>query len=105
MRGVVATVKIDRNSTKGVSGAYRGPARPGAPAPGDPVSPGPHQVDQVTVSEKASRVSQVKSQLNNLPQVRAELIAQLKDEIDRGTYKVEARKLAERLLKARVLDE
>lgn len=101
----MATVKIDRNSTKGVSGAYRGAARPVAPVPAGPVSTGPSQVDQVIVSEKASRAAQVKTHLSSLPEVRAELIARLKEEIDKGSYKVESRKLAEKMLKARVLDE
>lgn len=57
------------------------------------------------VSEKASRASQVKTHLSSLPEVRAELIARLKEEIDKGSYKVESRKLAEKMLKARVLDE
>lgn len=99
-------MKIDRNSTKGVVGAQRGAAvRPGTPQPAGPVSAGPNQVDQVTVSEKASRATRVKTQLAALPEVRAELIAQLKQEIDSGAYRVESRKLADKLLKARVLDE
>lgn len=98
-------MKIDRTNTSGVSGAYRGPARPGAQVPGGPVSSGSPQTDQVTVSQKASRASQVKGQMTHLPEVRAELLARLKDEIDTGKYKVESRKLAEKMLKARVLDE
>jgi flagellar biosynthesis anti-sigma factor FlgM len=102
----VATVKIDRNSSKGVSGAYRGAApRPSAPLPTSPVSTGPNQVDQVTVSEKASRASAVKAKLAAAPEVRADRIAQLKEAIDAGSYRVESRQLADKLLKAKVLDE
>jgi len=101
----VADVKIERNGTKGVSGTYRGSStRPATPQPINPAS-ATNQLDQVTVSEKASRASAVKAQLADLPEVRAELIQQLKAQIDEGSYKVEAKKLAAKMRKARVLEE
>ncbi len=100
----MADVKIERNGTKGVHGVYRGGTPSPASQPANPVS-GSNQVDQVTLSEKASRASEVKSQLTELPDVRTELIQQLKAQIEEGSYKVEARKLAAKLRKARVLEE
>lgn len=94
-------MKIDRTNINGVKAPYS--VRPGAP-PAAPAAPGP-QADQLTLSEKVSRAADIKAQLAARPEVRARLIAEIKQQIAAGAYKVDARKLAERLLKAGVLEE
>lgn len=97
----MAAVKIDRTSVNGIQAPYS--VRPGAP-PAAPAAPSP-QADQLTLSEKVSRAADVKAQLAARPEVRARLIAEIKQQIASGSYKVDARRLADRLLKAGVLDE
>lgn len=97
----MAAVKIDRTSMNGISAPYG--VRPGAP-PAAPAAPNP-QADQLTLSEKVSRAADIRAQLAARPEVRARLVAEIKEKIASGAYKVDARRLAERLLKAGVLDE
>lgn len=99
-------VKIDRNRAKGIAGAYRGAAaHPAAPTAPEQHTQAVSQADQVTVSNKARQVSGLTAQLSSLPEVRTEQIARLKAQLSAGNYRVDSRKLADRLLKARVLDE
>lgn len=66
---------------------------------------GSERSDQVTLSSRASQASNMVQTLASAPDVRAGLIARLREEIANGSYKVSAHRLADGLLAAGVLSE
>ena len=74
----------------------RAPHRPPAPAEAGP--PQPYGVDELDISSQADLVSQVR----DLPEIRADRVAQIRAQIQAGTYES-----ADKLDKAldRLLDE
>lgn len=99
-------MKIDRRDISGLPSVQR----PGFPRAGHRVrrsaeSPGAQPADQLSLSDRTVQVSELKPALAALPAVRVELIAQLKEQIARGEYRVDPHQLAERLLRAGVIDE
>ena len=63
------------------------------------------KTDKVILSPKAKEIQQAKLLLSSFAEVREEKVAQIKKEIENGTYQVESQKLAEKLLKDHLLDE
>ncbi|MFZ5814016.1 MAG: flagellar biosynthesis anti-sigma factor FlgM [Bacillota bacterium] len=99
-------MKIDRQRIKGVTGTPRVESpRPPAPAERPAGSSQVPATDHVVLSSRTLQVSELQPALGALPAVRAELIEQLKERIARGEYSVGSQALAERLLRARVIDE
>jgi negative regulator of flagellin synthesis FlgM len=56
------------------------------------------KVDKVNLSPVARDVSQIRAAVNGLPEVREEKVQNIKDSIDKGTYKVEPEKIAGKML-------
>lgn len=95
-------MQIDPTRLSGV------PAAPVTPAATPPVagsqaaptaaatSSGP--ADQVSLSRQASEVQAAHVALAQTPEVRTELVEKLKAEIAAGTYRVDADRIAERLI-------
>jgi len=67
----------------------------GAAAPA-PVAAG--QTDQVVLSQKAAEIHAAQQALAAMPDVRAEKVAQLKAQMAAGTYRVDAERIAEKLI-------
>lgn len=63
------------------------------------------KTDKVILSPRAKEIQQAKLLLGSFAEVREEKVAQIKKEIENGTYQVESQKLAEKLLKDHLLDE
>jgi negative regulator of flagellin synthesis FlgM len=67
-------------------------------------TPGPSQVqsgeDTVSLSQIMERISTVSDFLDELPDVRAERVAQLKAKIEAGEYSVDSKEVAKKLLAA-----
>lgn len=99
-------MKIDRTNIKGPAGAYRTIAsRPVFSQQGTAGSKGAATADKVDVSNKAKQASALKAKLQSAPEVRIELVQRLKAQIDAGKYSVDPHKVAEKLLKSKILDE
>jgi len=96
-------MRIERSSVKGPSRTYR-VDRPAAPQAGGPVSVAAG-ADKVDVSDKVRQAGAIHTRLLEAPEVRAELVERLRSQIESGNYKPDVRQVAERLLKAKVLDE
>jgi len=99
-------MKIDAREIAGLPGV----PRPGFARPGDRVrrgaeSSGAQPPDQLSLSDRTVRVSDLQPALSALPAVRAELVARLKEQIARGEYQVDPHRLADRLLRAGVIAE
>ena len=57
------------------------------------------KTDTVVISDAAKRVQDARTQLDEIPDVREDKVAELRNQIQNGTYKVDAEKTAEKLLK------
>jgi len=97
-------MRIERPS-KGVGEAYRvGGARPTTAPSETQGTQTPGQLDSVSVSQKAQQATALRSKLKAAPEVRMDLVQRIKAEVEAGTYNVSPEKVAEKLLKSRVLD-
>lgn len=61
-------------------------------------------VDKVDVSERAVQVASLKAKLGTAPEVRTELVERIKAQVDAGQYSVDSHKVAETILRAKVLE-
>ena len=59
--------------------------------------------DEVILSSKAQELGQLQKTMNEIPDVRAERIDQLKQQIQAGNYHVSGTDIAQRLLQSGVL--
>ncbi len=63
------------------------------------------RADQVVVSDKAREAAALRAKVKSAPQVRTELVERIKAQVEAGTYKVDPRKVAEKMLRAGVFKE
>ncbi|HYF93337.1 MAG TPA: flagellar biosynthesis anti-sigma factor FlgM [Symbiobacteriaceae bacterium] len=61
--------------------------------------------DGVVLSAEAQQVLALKDKVAQAPEVRQQRIEELRRQIEAGTYRPDARQIAEKMLKARVFDE
>ena len=57
------------------------------------------KTDTVVISDAAKRVQEARAQLDDIPDVREDKVAELRNQIQNGTYQVDAEKTADKLLK------
>ncbi len=57
------------------------------------------KTDTVVISEAAKRIQETRAKLDEVPDVREDKVAELRNQIQSGTYQVDAQKTAEKLLK------
>ena len=57
------------------------------------------KTDTVVISEAAKRIQETRAKLDEVPDVREDKVAELRNQIQNGTYQVDAQKTAEKLLK------
>jgi negative regulator of flagellin synthesis FlgM len=60
------------------------------------------KTDTVVISDAAKRIQEARAQLDKLPDVREDKVADLRDQIQNGTYQADAEKTAGKLLKEHV---
>ena len=63
------------------------------------------KADTVVISDAAKRIQEAKVQLDELPDVREDKVAQLKKQIENGTYEVNAEKTADKLIKEHLIND
>ena len=63
------------------------------------------KADTVELSDTGKRVQEAHKQLENIPDIREDKVAQLKEQIENGTYEVDAEKVAEKMLKDSLLND
>jgi negative regulator of flagellin synthesis FlgM len=61
--------------------------------------------DRVLLSPMAKDIQMAKSQLQAIPDVRAEKVTEIKNQISQGTYPVSSEKIAHRLMGESLLNE
>ena len=57
------------------------------------------KTDTVVISDAAKRIQEARAKLDDIPDVREEKVADLRNQIQNGTYKADAEKTADKLLK------
>lgn len=65
----------------------------------------PSRGDEVSLSPEAQQVLALKDKIAQTPEVRQQRIAELRRQIESGTYRPSGRDVADSMLKARVFDE
>ena len=60
--------------------------------------------EKVDLSTKAKDIQQAQNALNNLPDVREEKVQEIKVQVEKGTYKVNAEEIADKMVKESIVD-
>jgi negative regulator of flagellin synthesis FlgM len=63
------------------------------------------KADTVVLSDMAKTVQEAQTQLESIPDVREEKVAALKEQIENGTYEIDADKIADKMLRDSLLDD
>ncbi len=58
-----------------------------------------NKADTVALSNAAKNIQEAQKQLEAIPDVREDKVAQLKEQIENGTYEMDAEKIADKMLK------
>lgn len=65
----------------------------------------PAKGDGVVLSKEAQQVLALKDKVAQAPEVRQQRIEELRKQIEAGTYRPDARQIADKMLKSKVFDE
>ena len=63
------------------------------------------KADTVELSDMGKRVQEANKQLENIPDIREDKVAQLKEQVEKGTYEVDAEKVADKMLRDTLLND
>lgn len=63
------------------------------------------KADTVVLSDTAKKVQEAQKQLETLPDVREDKVAQLKEQIENGTYEIDEEKIAGKIIKDSLLND
>ncbi len=63
------------------------------------------KTDTVVLSDTAKTVQEAQTQLESIPDVREEKVAELREQIESGTYEIDAEKIADKMLKEALLND
>ena len=61
--------------------------------------------DTVVISDAARRVQEARKQLDEIPDVREDKVAQVRSQIQNGTYQIDADKIAGKMIKEGLLND
>ena len=89
---------IGRGNVGRVTGEGIEAARPPGEADASRATGG---ADQLALSSRAEEIRAARAALAETPEVRAERVAELKAQIEAGTYQIDADRVAERILNPR----
>ncbi len=99
-------MKIDPSRLHSIGRSKVGGIRPAdvdgvSPVGGTGAASAAGDVDRLALSHRAEEIRAARAALAETPEVRARRVAQLKAQIEAGTYRVDADTVAERILKPR----
>jgi negative regulator of flagellin synthesis FlgM len=63
------------------------------------------KTDTVVISDAAKRIQEVRSQLDEVSDVDEEKVARLRNEIENGTYQINADKIAAKMIKEGLIND
>ncbi len=61
--------------------------------------------DTVVISDAARRIQDARRQLDEIPDVREDKVAQLRNQIQNGSYEIDAEKIAGKMIKEGLLND
>ncbi len=61
--------------------------------------------DKVVLSPRAKEIQEAKKLLDSVPDIQEEKVARIKEQIENGTYKIDAKKIAQKMIKESLLNE
>ena len=64
-----------------------------------------NKADTVALSNAAKNIQEAQKQLEAIPDVREDKVAELKEQIENGTYEIDAEKIADKMLKDALLND
>ena len=65
----------------------------------------PPKTDTVVISETAKRVQDAKAQLDSIPDVRADKVAEIKSRVENGSYEIQPDKIADKMIRESLLND
>ena len=63
------------------------------------------KADTVVISDAAKRIQEARRQLDEIPDVREDKVSQLRNQIQNGTYEINADKIAGKMIKESLLND
>ena len=63
------------------------------------------KADSVAISDAAKKVQEARNQLNGIPDVREDKVSQLRNQIQNGTYEINADKIAGKMIREGLLND
>jgi len=63
------------------------------------------KTDTVVISDAAKRIQEAKMQLDEIPDVREDKVAQIKKQIENGTYEINAQETAAKMIKEHLIND
>ena len=73
--------------------------------PNDKAGNAAAKTDTVVISDAAKRIQEIRSQLDEIPDVREEKVAQLRQQIENGTYEIKPDKIAEKIISEGLIND
>jgi negative regulator of flagellin synthesis FlgM len=61
--------------------------------------------DTVVLSDAANRIQEAQSQIKAIPDVRTDKVAELKSQIEKGTYEIKSEAIAEKMIRDSLLND
>ncbi len=61
--------------------------------------------DKVVLSPRAKEIVEAKKNIDSIPDIREEKVAAIKKELEKGTYKIDGKKVAFNMIKESILNE
>jgi len=61
--------------------------------------------DKVALSNRARQIQDIKKNMKSIPDIREEKVAMIKDQIEKGTYKIDGKKIAEKMIHNALLND
>ena len=61
--------------------------------------------DKVVLSPEAKKIQETKELMDSIPDIREEKVAQIRAQIENGTYRIKEEKLAAKMIKESLLNE
>jgi flagellar biosynthesis anti-sigma factor FlgM len=98
-------MQVERAGSKQAVRAYQAQeVRPAAKTAGEVAPATASAVDEVAFSQQSQQASRLRRRLQDVPEMRMELVERIKAQVEAGTYQVPPHAVAEKLLKSRVLE-
>jgi negative regulator of flagellin synthesis FlgM len=63
------------------------------------------KTDTVVLSDAAKKIQDAKKQLDAIPDILEDKVAQLKEQVENGTYEIDAEKIADKMLRESLLND